>query len=131
MAGPKIASPLATARMDRRISALSAPLEQVAAGAGLQGGEHRVVVEHAHHHDPDVGAGVQDAGGRLDAAQPRHLQVHLDHVGLEAGGERDRLLAGAGLADDRDVGCGGKQGAQPGAEVLVVVGDQEGRWAPS
>ena len=59
-------------------------LEHVAAGAGAQGQEHRVLVlEQAEHQHPHVRVGRDDRPGRLDAAHPGQLQVHEDDVGAQ------------------------------------------------
>ena len=59
-------------------------LEQVAARAGAQRGEDRVVVL-AHRQDEDrhLGARGREPGRRRDAALTGHPQVHDDHVGGE------------------------------------------------
>jgi hypothetical protein len=114
--GPKIASPLPTARI---------ALQQVAARAGAHRGEDRVVVlEHRQHEHPDVGAARDDLARRLDAVQLGHLDVHHDDVGLQLLRHGHGLGAVDGLADHLDELVGRQQRAQPSPEDGVVVGDQ-------
>ena len=62
---------------------------------------------------------------RLHAAHPRHPQVEENHVHLDAGGPRERLLAVPRLADDLEVLVGGEHPVQPVAHDRVVVDEHE------
>src|SRR6185437_1125312 len=116
-------------------------LEQVTAGAGAQRGEDRVVVvEHGQHEHLDVRTVRHDATGGLDAVQPRHVQVHDDHVRLGLPGQLDGLGPAGGGPGELGVRAVGQQGGQAVAEQRVIVGDQDpdrfghscsrpGRWA--
>ena len=76
------------ARRDRphraeELGALGA-LEQVAARAGLDRREDRiVVVGHREHEHGDMGGGVDDPARRLDPIHAGHRQVHQDDVRME------------------------------------------------
>ena len=67
-----------------------------------------------------------DLLGRLDPVHAGHPQVHHDHVGAAALGERDGGLAVGGLADDADVRRAEEREAKPLAHDLVVVGEEDG-----
>ena len=62
-------------------------------------------------------------------SMPGHAQVHHDHVGPAALGERDRRLAVRRLADDADVRRAQQREAEPFAHDLVVVCEQDGDLA--
>ena len=61
---------------------------------------------------------------RRQPVHARHADVHQDDVGGAAAGERDRLDAVRGLADDLDVGLGLEDRAQPAAHHRLIVGEQ-------
>ena len=101
-------------------------LEDVAGGAGGEGLAHvvRVVL---HREDQYLCFGGRRAGRRdgLDAALPRHDDVHQDHVGLLSPRLEDGVPGVAGLADDLDVGLGLEHLAQAAPNDGVVVDDQD------
>src|SRR6516164_105844 len=102
--------------------------EQVAAGAGAHRLEDGgVVVEHGQDQDVDVGAGLGERAGGVDAVAFGHVDVHDQHVWLKLFGQLDGLLAGGGLGDHLDAGQGAKGEAQPLPDHGVVVGDDDGR----
>ena len=68
--------------------------------------------------------GPARARRRLEAVDHRHPDVEEAHVGPDAAGERHRLGAVGGLADDLDVGLRVEDHAEPGAHELLVVGDE-------
>ena len=76
----------------------------------------------AQHHHGGPGQRRMDAAGGLDPVEGGHLQVHEHHVGLQGLGHR--LQAVGGLADHLQVGLGGQEQAQAGADHGVVVGQQ-------
>ena len=77
-------------------------LDQVAAGPGAQGGEHRVVVlRHGQHQDAGADAGLGQPAGRRQTAELGHGQVHDDDVGIELLDQAHGLGAGRRLPDDR------------------------------
>ena len=53
-----------------------------------------------------------------------HADVEQAHVGAQLAGERHRLASVGGLADDLDVGLGVEDHPEPGADDLLVVGDE-------
>ena len=71
-------------------------------------------------------AAVEDAPSCLESVHYRHADVHQDHVRAELAGEADSLGAVGGLADDREVGLRGEQGAEAFAHHRLVVSDQAG-----
>jgi hypothetical protein len=63
---------------------------------------------------------------RVDAAHPRHVQVHDDDVGSELAHDPHRLGAARRLADDLD-SLLLEQVPEPGPEQIVVVDDQDAK----
>jgi hypothetical protein len=102
-------------------------LEQEAARAGAQRSVHVLVeVEGGEHeHARRVFVSVDDLAGRLDAVHVRHADVHQHHIRIELAGERDRLGAVCGLADDLDVGFGAQDHPEAAAHKLLVVREQD------
>lgn len=82
----------------------------------IEGGDH-------HHRDRvvDVGAGELTRG--FDAADLGHADVEQADVGTQLAGEGDRLASVAGFADDLDVCLRIEDHPEPGADELLVVGD--------
>ena len=78
--------------------------------------------------DQDLGVGDEphDLLGRLDPVHAGHPQVHHDHVGAAALGERHGGLAVGGLSDHADVGRAEEGEAKALAHDLVVVGEEDG-----
>ena len=125
--GATIASPDATARIAASSSSGCGVLEQEAAGAGAQRGEH-VLVEVERRQDDHarrrVAVALDQHPRRRDAVEPGHADVHQHDVG---GGDREaleRLAAVLGLADHRHVGLRVDHHPQTGADERLVV-DQE------
>ena len=63
------------------------------------------------------------AGG-LDAVEAGHADVEQAHVGAQPPGELDGPLPVGGLADDLDARLGVEDHREPGADDLLVVGDE-------
>src|SRR5918911_1310761 len=61
-----------------------------------------VLIRDRQHHDARQRRDRRDVPRRLDAAHPRHVQVHDDDVGRELAHHPDGVGAGAGLAHDLD-----------------------------
>jgi hypothetical protein len=77
--------------------------QQVAAGAGAEGGEDRVfVLVHGEHHDGNARVGGTDPGGGGEAADAGHPQIHEHHVGTVFGDCGDGSGAVSGFGDDGD-----------------------------
>src|SRR5579875_3190351 len=100
-------------------------LEQVAARASLDGLE-QVLFLVAHRQDDDLRArgGLLDRAARLDAAAPRHPDVHEHDIGQGLACLRHRLGPVARLADDLDVGLAHQHDLQAAAEQRVIIDDQ-------
>ena len=84
-----------------------------------------VEVERGQHEDARGRALLDEPARRLHAVEHRHADVHQDHVGPATLGERDRLGAVLGFADDLDLGSGSEDGPEPGAHERLVVADQD------
>ena len=67
---------------------------------------------------------LRHAARGLDAVQLRHGDIHHHHVGLQLGGQFQRLAAIAGLADDLHIGLLGKDHLEPPPHHRVVVSQQ-------
>ena len=61
---------------------------------------------------------------RLEAAQPRHLNVEKHQVGFVLGDRRHRRAAAGRLTDNLDVGVRGEQRTHPAARKRLVVDDE-------
>ena len=111
--------------LDRGADLLGARvLGQVAAGAGAQGAEHGGVVGVGGQRD----RGVPRAASRLIASMPsmRGIRRSISTTsGLVLGGERDRLLAVGGGADELDPVEQPEQRAEALADDALVVGQQD------
>ena len=117
-------SPIEAARIpghqlvDRRV------LHQVAAGAGEDRVEHvRVLVRDRQDDDARQRRDRADLARRLDAAHPRHVEIHDDDVRRQLADLRDGLRAVPGLADDLDALLL-EEIAEPGPEEIVIVDEQ-------
>ena len=62
---------------------------------------------------------------RLDAGLVGHLQVHEDDIGLELGGQGDRLGAAGCLAHDLEIGRRRQQRAQAMPKDGMIVSQQD------
>jgi hypothetical protein len=104
-------------------------LEQEAARPGAQRlVDILVKVEGRQHEDPRRRIDLRDdAPRRLQPVDVRHADVHDDDVGTPPLGTLDRLQAVLGLADDLHVLLRAEDGAQPGANEFLVVGDENPR----
>ena len=105
-------------------------LEQVAGGPGLERRQQPLVLEEARQHD-HAGLGSPPAPlaqlpHRADAVEPRHHEVHQDHVGLEfARRSSSASSPSCRLADDLEPVLNGQERAQPLAHDRVVVDDED------
>src|SRR2546422_395946 len=101
------------------------PLEKVARGAGAQGLRH-VLLGGVHREDQHARAGrlFGDAGGRLEAVEARHRDVHDDHVGTVAAHEVERFAPVRRLRNHLDPADLAQHGADPLANQGVVLGEQ-------
>ncbi len=61
---------------------------------------------------------------RLDAADPRHADVHDDDVGQQLGRSAHGIVAAARLRDHGEAVLLADQAAQAGAKEVVIVDDQ-------
>ena len=77
-----------------------------------------------HEHDGGRVGALAHEGCRLDAAQPRHLDVEEDDVGREVAGEIERLPRAGRLADDMHSGLAGEQVRQLRPRRRFVVDEQ-------
>ncbi len=68
-----------------------------------------VVAAHGQHHDRDFGLVGEDGGGGGFPSAAGEVEVHQHRVGLDVGGDLDRLPGGAGFADDLDVVDAGRR----------------------
>ena len=101
-------------------------LEEVAAGAGDDRGDHRLLVGVAReHHHPGRRELRPDLPTRLDPRAVGQPDVHDDEVRLEPPGHLDRLGDRARLGDDLEPRSAIEHGDQALADDLVVVDDQE------
>jgi hypothetical protein len=98
-------------------------LEEVAAGAGLDGAEDVLVaVEAGEDDDLRVGVGLADGGDHVAAAHGGHAQVHQEDVRAVGGERLDGRGAVGRLAQHLHVGLGLDEGAQAQPHQGVVVG---------
>jgi hypothetical protein len=101
-------------------------LQQIAGGTGLDRGQHvRVAVEGGEHQDPDRRGAPPQQPDRLDAAHPRHPQIHQHHVHAERDRPVHRQRAVPGLPRDGEVRVALEDSAQAVAYDGVVVGDEQ------
>jgi len=82
------------------------------------------VLPYRADHQHAGGSVRHDGGRRAQAVQPRHVDVHGDHVGPQGAGLLHGLHSVGGLADDGEVRILAEQGAERGAQCRRVVGDQ-------
>ena len=101
-------------------------LQEEAAGAGAQRLEDVVVLlEGRQDQHPRARRARPRPAGRLEPAAARHLDVHQHHVGPEAPGDLDGLLAVAGLARDLEVLLGSQDQLEAGPHQGLVVGQDD------
>jgi hypothetical protein len=79
----------------------------------------------AEGHHPDAGRLVHDLPRRLDAVQPRHLDVHEDDVRPQLRRQGHRLAAVGGVGNDGQAGRLVDQAPQAVADERVVVPDED------
>lgn len=60
----------------------------------------------------------------VEAVEAWHLDVEQRYLDVEVAGGGDGFVAGRGLGDDRDATGGFEDGAEPGADEGLVVGDE-------
>jgi hypothetical protein len=95
-------------------------------GPGLDRVEQVVLlVAHGEHDDAGRGKDLPDHPGGIDAVLVGHADVHEDDVRGELLHLGHRLEAIARLSDDLDALLGLEHHAQPAAEPLVVIGDED------
>ena len=100
-------------------------LEQVPGGARPESRQQRLIVEKAGQHDhARIRDGLAQRTHRRHAVEPRHHEVHQDHVRVQARRRLDRILAVDGLADDRDPLLKLEEPTQPFTDHRVVVDDE-------
>ena len=103
-------------------------LEEEAAGAGTEGAVD-VLVEVERGEDDDAHAielGVRRDDRRGgDAVEAWHAYVHQQDVGVGGAGELDRCVTVGGLTHELEVGGMGHEGAEPGTDQRLVVGDRD------
>jgi len=92
-------------------------------------GDPVVIGERGQDDDAAGRVGGDDQLGGGHAVEHRHRQVHQDHVGLQLCGEFHRLCSVGCLSDHRDVGGGGEQRGQAGADQPVIVDGKDIRHA--
>jgi hypothetical protein len=101
-------------------------LEQVPAGAGPDGAQHALVrIVGGEDQNARLGGHGGEAGQGLDAVHSRELQVEQHHVGPQALGERQGLLARPDRADDAEVRLVLQDSHQALADDGMVVDDQD------
>ena len=101
-------------------------LEHVARGAGHDRVEERLVVGvRREHQAARVGHLGADVAAHLDAAAVGQAHVEHGDVGLRGADPRQRLLDGAGLADDLHVGLEAEQLGDAATDDLVVVEQED------
>ena len=83
-----------------------------------------VALVRGHEHDGGRVGALAHERRRLDAAQPGHLDVEEDDVGLEVAGEIERLARAGRLADDPHLGLAGEQIPQLRPRRRFVVDEQ-------
>jgi hypothetical protein len=87
-----------------------------------------VEVEGGQHDHPAVREVLKDPPGGLQAIDVRHPDIHEHHVGPEPARFGQGLGSVGGLADHGDA-AGGEDHAEPGADQVLIVGDENpGHW---
>ncbi len=100
-------------------------LEQVAAGAGLQGAHRTHVATVGGEHDDACARVVAaDPGDGLHAVHAWQLQVHQHHVRAQGHVLGDRFLAIGRFAQQPHVGLHAKQCGQAVAQQGVVINNE-------
>src|SRR6201996_1716500 len=98
---------------------------QVAAGAGAERVDDRVVVGVGGEHDDlNIGAAVAELTGGGGAVQMGHAQIHQDHVGLGLLGQPECFLAVGGGPHHLDIGQQAQEHGQAFAHHPLVIGGQ-------
>jgi len=97
-------------------------LEEIAAGPGLHGPLHGIlVVEAAQDQDLDVGALLLDGPRRRCAVHFRHHHVHQNDIGLHLGAQAHRFRPAACFTNQLDVIESQQQEPQPAQKDSVIV----------
>src|SRR3954452_7523462 len=121
------ASPLAAAWTAWLSSSGPASLSRKPRAPRLERAVHVLVeVERGddHHRERIFDARPGQRAGRAQPVKLGHPDVQQAHIGLQLPGQRYRLPTVARLGHDLDVGLSIQDHAQPGADELLVVGDE-------
>ncbi len=105
----------------------SGVLEQEPAGARLEGAVHVLVEIEGGDHDDRHGSSTSGPASRRVASMPSmfgHADVEQAHVGSQPTGQRHRFAPVGCLADDLDVGLRVEDHPEPGADDLLIVGEE-------
>jgi hypothetical protein len=106
-------------------------LGEVAAGAGLQGGEDRRVVGIGReHHDRHSGVLCGQPSGGLGPVQEGHVQVEKDRVRVLVRDELERFFAVGCRADNLDIGEQAEEQHKAFADAGLVVGHDDPQRCP-
>ena len=93
--------------------------------AGLQGSLPLCLAPMDRQYDDPAGRLQElDLPRRFISIQDRHLQVHEDHLRVQGLDQADRFSSIRGLADDLDLPCQGKEGAQVLSHLFHIVHEQ-------
>ena len=111
----------------RREVEIERVLQDVAARARVERLAHqRVLRMHAEHEDGDLRVVAEDLPRGDETARARHGAIHHDNGRLELLGQRDRLVAIAGLADDVDRLVVFEHAPEAASHEAVIVGEEDG-----
>src|SRR5690606_19884520 len=101
-------------------------LEQEPARPSAQRAKDVVVdVIHRQHDHASLGARGDECGEALEPVGPRHLNIHEDDVGRGLACYPRGREPVVGLADDLEITRGVHDGAQAGADEVLVVRDDD------
>ena len=125
-AGSRCTSPRAAARIAAARSSASASLSRnPVAPASMAATTRSSSMKLVRAMTSTSGWAALIRGGRLDAVDDRHQQVHDDDIGPQLGDEGDRRRAVGGLADDLEVVVQAEEVAHAAADHRVVVDEDE------
>src|SRR6185312_12298985 len=103
-------------------------LDDVVEGAGFQRRDrHAAVLRAGDDEDRRLVRNRVDALERLDAVQPRHIEVERHHVDIAMGGERRESALAGRFAHDLDA-LAAEAALDQGAEAFVVVDVENLAW---